>query len=502
MQLIARRWPSHYAATYEKLKRLIAAKSSSLTSNAKSEPAASPAFETLPQPVIVSPMPQTGTCESAAPAKRMQISAAIDWLLIVALYLAYWILLSHQGFGDDVYRIELVQKLAGVPLDVSNAQKFSIIQPVFMLPLYNLGSKYLLFRFNCMIAAVGVAALYWLLRRSVDPKILRKFILILLAASMMAHWTMYLDAEMFSAMAIAVGCAALVTNRPLLAVTPLALGAVNTPGLLPALALAVGWYSFNRRRWRYLLIPAVAGGLFLLECRFRRGGWFITRYEGDHGFANIMPYSGRPGFSYPLFFGLLSIFFSYGKGLIFFTPGLFLPLADSTAQPQKKLREFHSVCLWFVSGMVLLYARFWSWYGGFSWGPRFFLFASIPASLVLATWLSDKSLPLARRGVVGALLILSAWVGINGAVFDLNGLHFVATNNYAQEYLTWYTPEFSPLWHPLVSAPPITVKNGVFIVLVLITTLWLLAPLACGLRAATASSAGPSKKINPPQKST
>ena len=39
-----------------------------------------------------------------------------------------------------------------------------------------------------------------------------------------------------------------------------------------------------------------------------------------------MPYSGRQGFSYPFFLGLISILFSFGKGLIWFSPGLLLPV--------------------------------------------------------------------------------------------------------------------------------------------------------------------------------
>ena len=34
--------------------------------------------------------------------------------------------------------------------------------------------------------------------------------------------------------------------------------------------------------------------------------------------ATILTYSGRPGFSYPLFFGVLSVLFSFGKGLVCF----------------------------------------------------------------------------------------------------------------------------------------------------------------------------------------
>jgi hypothetical protein len=37
-----------------------------------------------------------------------------------------------------------------------------------------------------------------------------------------------------------------------------------------------------------------------------------------------------------------------------------------------------------VTGLVLVYAKWWAWYGGSSWGPCFFVFATVPASLLLA----------------------------------------------------------------------------------------------------------------------
>ena len=51
-----------------------------------------------------------------------------------------------------------------------------------------------------------------------------------------------------------------------------------------------------------------------------------------HGIKTIMPYSGRPGFSYPFLFGLLSILFSFGNGLLFFTPGLLLPIRKTLSK--------------------------------------------------------------------------------------------------------------------------------------------------------------------------
>ncbi len=45
-------------------------------------------------------------------------------------------------------------------------------------------------------------------------------------------------------------------------------------------------------------------------------------------------------FSIPLLLlGLLSILFSFGKGLIFFTPGLLLPIKSSLDKIQKQMKD-------------------------------------------------------------------------------------------------------------------------------------------------------------------
>ena len=49
------------------------------------------------------------------------------------------------------------------------------------------------------------------------------------------------------------------------------------------------------------------------------------------------------------------------------------------------------------------------------------------------------------------VLPLSAWVGINGAVFGQQSMQTCWENNYQLEFLCWYVPEFSALWRPFVT---------------------------------------------------
>jgi hypothetical protein len=104
-----------------------------------------------------------------------------------------------------------------------------------------------------------------------------------------------------------------------------------------------------------------------------------------------------------------------------------------------------------VVGLVLVYAGWWAWYGGAVWGPRFFLFASLPAALVLARWTTraEAHSTWANVFVLGAVL-LSCWVGANGVIFQGDGAERYWGNNFALEHLTWYVPECSVLWLPFV----------------------------------------------------
>lgn len=104
----------------------------------------------------------------------------------------------------------------------------------------------------------------------------------------------------------------------------LALGAANTPATLPALTLALLFYVYNTGTLNALIaIPfaaALIGGDFLSKF----GAIGATPYlnETERGIKTVLPYSGLPGFSYPFWFGVLSIFFSFGTGLLFFVPGI------------------------------------------------------------------------------------------------------------------------------------------------------------------------------------
>jgi hypothetical protein len=233
-------------------------------------------------------------------------------------------------------------------------------------------------------------------------------------------------------------------------------GTANVPATAVGLALAACVLCWHRRRLRYFLLPALTGVLILAENYARRGNLFEGGYSGEAGHRTVLTYSGLPGFSYPLFFGLLSVLFSFGKGLVFFAPGLFARYPEEQGEREADARLLYRVWLAVMVGLVLVYARWWAWYGGAIWGPRFFLFASLPASLVLARWtLRAEERSTWANTLVLIALGLSCWVGANGLVYQGRGSARFWENNFALESMTWYVPEFSVLWQPFAEPDPL-----------------------------------------------
>jgi hypothetical protein len=388
-------------------------------------------------------------------------SATIETALVVAGLIAL-VLLPHDIFWDAAYRFRAISAL--VEHGRLSDTRYSLVGPLFSVPFWLLGTwiqspEWWVARFNLICFIAGLAVTYWLLRTQVDRGLLRKFFLLLIAASMFPNHLEAYYGEVFTALGVGVGLVAVTrgtTRAAWAGWTAVVLGVANTPAALIALACVVAQRALQHRRWRYLLAFVAAAALIAGEAWLRRGSPFASGYQGDAGFRTVMPYSGLPGFSYPFFFGVLSILFSFGRGLVFFAPGLLLPIRQRLralgGSSGSALSGIYILWLSFLVGLVLVYATWWAWYGGWFWGPRFFLFAVLPASLALAVRLHQRDASLLANLLTLGALALSVWVGIDGAVFGLHGLALCQANRYALESLCLYTPEFSVLWHPFVVA--------------------------------------------------
>ena len=328
-----------------------------------------------------------------------------------------------------------------------------MVGPMFALLLWPLSKLYesaewWIARFNFFVFAGGLFVFYRFLKDKLDPSVVRKFLLILLIGSMFPHHLKDFYGEVFTAIVVGAGILATQVGHPGWGWGGTIVGAVNTPASLIGVGCVAGSEALHKKRFRYLLVPLVAGGLFMLESWVRRGSPWVTGYEGNAGAETILTYSGQPGFSYPLFFGVLSLLFSFGKGLVFFAPGLLLSFTTAMTSLREELGRSYRLWIWFLIGLVLVYSKWWAWYGGWTWGSRFLLFASIPASLALAVSLSRIGTSVGKNLLLLLILALSVWVGVNGAVYGLDHLEDCRAPDY--EFLCWYVPEFSAVWRPFV----------------------------------------------------
>jgi hypothetical protein len=420
-----------------------------------------------------------------APLPLSRSLANLEWALLVGGLAVLFFLLPHGLAGDDLTRFDDIERLIHDG-DLSDS-RFSLVMPVVSAPFLLLGEavaspEWWAARFNVIVVAVGLLVGFRVVRTRIDEGLVRQFALVLLFASLLTNRLRDYNAEVLTATLVAIGIVVITGRRHVVAGwIAIVVGVVNTPAAIVGLGFVAVAEALRERRLRPLLWTAAAAGAIMLEAWIRRGGPLTTGYAGDHGIKTVLPYSGRPGFSYPALFGLLSILFSFGRGLVFFTPGLLLWFGGRTRRLVRPERDLVVLMLVFVAGLIVAYAKWWAWYGGLSWGPRFFVFAAVPASALLAVRLRQPGESGTAILVVLGVLTLSAWVSLSGVVTDLSELGFCAQNDYALESLCWYTPEYSPLWRPLVDFPELSAATGVVAAYCVLVYAYLAVPLCVAL---------------------
>jgi len=139
--------------------------------------------------------------------------------------------------------------------------------------------------------------------------------------------------------------------------------------------LAGLWLGGARARWReglkasaLFLVPLAAAAAFILWTNLLRSGSL-----GGGGYAG-------EGFSTLVGVGLFGLLFSPSHGVFWFSP----PLAVALFYLPKFHRRNARLCfIAFASAAVklFLFAKWWNWFGGWSWGSRFLL-PLVPAALL------------------------------------------------------------------------------------------------------------------------
>lgn len=379
----------------------------------------------------------------------------LDVALLVLGWCLLWAFEPHHVEADGAVRFQALREL--LEHGRWSSTEFPLVGTVLSAPLALLGRwvqspEWWVARYNVVLAGPGLLALWRLLRARVDGPVLRSSLLLLLGGSMLTHQLSAYGAETFNVLALGVGLAAWTGGRQALGGVALALGMANVPATSIGVALALGDWGIRHRRVRAALPLVGFALLWLGENWLRRGHPLDSGYAHNAGYRTLLPFSGLPNFSYPLVLGVLQLLLSFGKGLLFFAPGLFLafPAARRALRP---VRPFQRACLWVVVGLLAVYGQWWAWYGGYSWGPRFLVFAAIPASLRLAAECAHPPRRVLPLVAVLAALLLSLWGGFDGAVLRFWKQEVCTASNYAVEAFCWDVPEFSVLVTPFIWRP-------------------------------------------------
>lgn len=401
-------------------------------------------------------------------------------MLVAVGFLVLFFVLPHKLFGDDNQRFADIQGL--IHHGHLPDGRYSLVMPLLSAPLLLLGSlvdspEEWAARFNIVVVAIGLYVGWRLVRHRIDATVYRRFVLVLLFASYLTNRLRDYNAEVLTATLVGIGIVCLVTGNHIgVGWCLIVIGVVNTPAAMIGLVLLSGAETVRTRRLRTLLPVLAAAALIMAEAWARRGGPLVSGYEGDDGYRTILPYSGLPGFSYPIVLGLLSILFSFGRGIVFFAPGLLLWLGRRTRRLAQPFRAEIMLMLLFLAGLVAVYSKWWAWYGGISWGPRFFVFAALPASLLVALRQAQSGRSASADAITLATLLASAWVAVAGVLEDPRELFVCARHGFSLEALCWYVPEFTSLFRPVSQIHP-TRATAVVVAYCVLVTAYLAAPL-------------------------
>lgn len=383
-----------------------------------------------------------------------ELQPRLEWLLL-ATGCTMLLALSRDISGDGYVRFRSVRAL--IEQGIVTDDRYSLVFSALASPFYLVGRavgepERVVALLNPVLVVLAIVTTYFVLSPTMDRAVLRRFLVLVTVGSMFAHHVQTSYGEVITALGFLVGISLYGRDSRRCGAAFLTVAVVNTPAAMVALVLVeLHEYRVNRRWQPSVIVISTAAALIIGEAWLRRGAPLSLGYEGDRGFETILPYSGQTGFSYPIVFGIFALTLSFGKGVAFFAPGLWLAFSRPSRSMEATTRHLYHGLMASLGGLIVVYGGWWSWYGGWYWGPRFLLLASLPASLLVASRLGDlPKRALGKFGLAG-LLAASIWVGANGAVFGQRNMDVCQQANFQMEHLCWFVPEFSALARPFVA---------------------------------------------------
>ncbi|MFO0944565.1 MAG: hypothetical protein U1D30_01260 [Planctomycetota bacterium] len=161
------------------------------------------------------------------------------------------------------------------------------------------------------------------------------------------------------------------------------------------------------RRWRRVSLLMLGGILGLI------GNLLITAMRED---SLVRGAYAEENFTTPLWIGVSGLLFSFSKGLLFHSPLCFAGFLGTFWYARRRPTPGRMI-LFLLAIQILVVGRWWTWHGGWSWGPRLLLPVLPLAAFPIADWLSEwnRHSHLARRGfllLATASVLLNVWASV------------------------------------------------------------------------------------------
>lgn len=171
------------------------------------------------------------------------------------------------------------------------------------------------------------------------------------------------------------------------------------------------WRPVSRQLLIYALPVVIMAATLFLYNYLRFGSILETGYHFR---------TGGEGFNTPLWWGALGLTISPARGLLWYSPPVILAIF-SWPSFHRRQRRLSWLLMVIVLFHIVAFGMWWSWWGGYGWGPRFLL-PIVPLLLVVTLPGLDR----AKRGswpwrlAVLTLLIAGIGVQVAGVTIDPN----------------------------------------------------------------------------------
>ena len=225
--------------------------------------------------------------------------------------------------------------------------------------------------------------------------------------------------------------------------------------LLPRAAIRYLWAAVGRLLAFAVPLAALAGLLVLYNLA-RFGTPLSTGYHFESG----------EGFNANWLLGLWGLLFSPYRGLFWYTP---LAILSVLAWPGfiRRHRAEGWLTAIITTIMVAMFAKWWMWWGGFAWGPRFLVPLAPFLVLVLAPWLEFSpargAWPVVRRVLLILVLALSFIVQLLAVTANYVNYEIVLRGLYPTDWadpLKYGPPAlFNPAHSPVLGQARLLLEN-------------------------------------------